>query len=267
MDISVDYDTDISDENLVAVSIGNTRITSGLFVQDKLQKVWHHEASNASGAAHALCRLPHSSYVGICSVVPPSTRIITEALSSNGISYFEIGPNKPHPLKNVYPTLGADRLANAVAAWKFYGQRNPVVVIDYGTATTLEAVLPDGSFVGGFICLGLGKILSALHMETASLPEVGLSDDQECKLKLAMNTEHAIASGAILAHVGLSKSWIDQAKQELGDDTITIATGGWSRTLNSYLDMFDYIDPGLTLKGVRALAPAYLKTHRQVDQP
>jgi type III pantothenate kinase len=101
--------------------------------------------------------------------------------------------------------LGADRLANVVAAWKFYGQKQPVIVIDYGTATTLEAVLPDGTFVGGFICLGLGKVLSALHVETASLPEVGLNDNHERKLKLALNTQHAIASGAILAHVGLSR--------------------------------------------------------------
>jgi type III pantothenate kinase len=264
--ISVDYDLSLTAENFIAVCVGNTRITSGLFENDQLKKIWYHEISNASGAADTLCHYPRLVHVGICSVVPAAARIITEALSSNGMSYFEMGVQKSHPLINVYPSLGADRLANAIAAWKYYGQAHPVIVVDYGTATTLEAVLPDGTFAGGFICLGLGKILSALHMETASLPEVGLADNNDFKLKLALDTEHAIASGAILAHVGLTETWINQAKQELGDDAVTIATGGWSKTLSNYLELFDYIDPGLTLKGVKALAPVYIKSRRQVDQ-
>jgi type III pantothenate kinase len=264
--ISINYDLSSTAENFIAVCIGNTRIASGLFENNELKKVWYHEISNASGAADTLCRYPQSTYVGICSVVPAAARIVTETLSGNGVSYYEIGAQKSHPLKNVYSSLGADRLANAVAAWKYYGQTHPVIVIDYGTATTLEAVLPDGTFAGGLICLGLGKVLSALHMETASLPEVGLSDNHNFKLKLALDTEYAIASGAILAHVGLSKAWTDQAKQEFGNDTIVVATGGWSRTLSNYLDIFDYIDPGLTLKGVKALAPTCIKTRGQADQ-
>ncbi|HEY9871675.1 MAG TPA: type III pantothenate kinase, partial [Candidatus Obscuribacterales bacterium] len=130
------------------------------------------------------------------------------------------------------------------------------MVLDLGTATTLTAVSPEGRFAGGLITLGLGQTLAALHANAAALPDVRLEGRSPHTPALAFDTETAIASGTVLAHVGLVEYWVKLARKQLGPDTVTVATGGWAETLARYTRVFDHIDPYLTLKGIYLMAEA-----------
>jgi type III pantothenate kinase len=238
--------------DLVAVDIGNTRINSGLFRQGVLTETWQHATTDPRAAARAIAGSADKAQVAICSVVPDATVEFRQILTSGGSHLIEIGSGAKSPLKGSYDTLGADRIANAVAAWKLYGKQASCLVIDLGTATTLTAVGADGSFKGGFITLGVGPTLTHLHQAASQLPRTTMSGN--ISRELAFDTESAIINGTFLAQIGIIESWLRLARRAVKGEIVTIATGGWCETIARHTASIDMIDPQLTLKGIYLIA-------------
>ena len=144
---------------------------------------------------------------------------------------------------------GADRIANAVGAYVLY--KHPVIVVDLGTATTFDVVDSNGDFIGGIITLGVTSQLKALNKFTSKLPriEVSLSNNA-----IGHNTNDAILSGVLRGTASMIDGLIEQCEKELGSKVIVVATGGYSGLISNYLKRpFDFINPTLTLEGLRYL--------------
>lgn len=145
--------------------------------------------------------------------------------------------------------LGADRLVNAVAVQEDYvGQ--PVIVVDFGTATTFDVIGVDGSFCGGVIAPGPNLSLEALHLAAAKLPSVPV---KKPKSALAKNTVDAMQSGIYWGYIGLVQKIVSSLKTEVGGDVKVIATGGLAVLFKDDIPEIDVLDDNLTLKGLLAI--------------
>ncbi|MBA2701029.1 MAG: type III pantothenate kinase, partial [Chloroflexi bacterium] len=152
--------------------------------------------------------------------------------------------------------VGADRLVNALAADRLYGR--PAVVVDLGTATTLDCVAADGAFVGGAIAPGLGLGLEALSARTAKLPRIELGTPERA---IGRDTAGAMRSGVVFGYQALAAGLLARVRSELAElvgvepgEVRAILTGGFSTApWTAELDGIDAIDPDLTLKGLAIL--------------
>jgi len=239
--------------NILAVNIGNSRITWALFRKGMLIETWQEETSRVEPAARLIAELARTQPVAICSVVPAACEILVNHLAGAGVETHLLSTGSQKLISGTYVGLGMDRVANAVAAWKLFAREAPALVVDLGTATTLSAVSSEGRFMGGLITLGFGKTLAALHQEAAQLPAISLEGKSPPASPLAFDTETAIVSGTILAHVGLIEHWLKLARKQVGGDSVTVATGGWADTLVRYTRAIEHVDPYLTLKGIYLL--------------
>lgn len=239
--------------DLIAVDVGNSRISCGLFRGGVLIETWHHETGDPDGAARSIGEKAGGVSIALSSVVPSSSNRLSELLFACGTHFTDVPAAAHKILSGTYQSMGSDRLANAVAAWKLYGKENAAVVLDLGTATTLTAVSPAGQFRGGWITLGLGRTLASLHAQTEQLPAVDLSEPEQVP-KLSYDTAEAMTAGTLLAHVGLVEHWVKMSKKTLGQNTVSIATGGWSRLIASQTTVVDFVDECLTLKGIFLVA-------------
>lgn len=228
---------------LLTLDIGNTTIAYGVFVGEKLVK---------SGRAAAVGELPLSKFskidkVVVSSVVPNAEgavrRLVEETLSLEPIFIAHKNIDLKIALKNK-GEIGVDRLVNALAASKLYGL--PVIIIDFGTATTFCAVSVDGTYQGGAIAPGINLSRESLHEKTAKLPLINL---KETKKAVGKSTVEAMESGIYIGYVGLVKELLERFKQEIGEARV-VATGGYAKLLSKALK-FDIIDEHLTLKGLR----------------
>jgi type III pantothenate kinase len=140
--------------------------------------------------------------------------------------------------------VGADRLANAVAAKEFYGA--PVIVVDYGTGTTFDVVDKRGAYCGGAILPGLGISLRALHDFTAKIPLVKF---ERVKYAVGRTTEEAVRSGIYHGAIGTTRELLLRIRKELGTVAPAVATGGWCLVFKK-TPIFRHIEPDLTLKGM-----------------
>jgi type III pantothenate kinase len=154
---------------------------------------------------------------------------------------IEIGYTTPQ-------TLGADRIANAVAAWDHF--RAAALVVDFGTATNFEYISPEGKFEGGLIAPGLMVTGEALFRRTAQLPQIDVL--KEAPRLIATDTVGALTAGLHHGYLGLIKGLIEGIKAEAGTDPKVIATGGLAPVFAGKID-FDRVDPRLTLEGVRLI--------------
>jgi len=247
--------------DLLAVDIGNSRIHSGLFRQGKLVSSWYHNLSQATESIKQAMTVADKHLIVLSSVVPSVDNLFREQCKCAVQDLLEINPDSQHLIKEAYPAIGTDRLANISAAWKLWGGALPVAVVDLGTATTLTAVTANGRFAGGFISLGLSGTISGIIQQAAQLPKVDLANLPTELPGLAFNTSPSITSGAILSQLGGIESWIKQAKKELGKSLIIVATGGWSEPIAKLTDIFDHVDPDLTLKGIYFIAAEALLKH------
>ena len=144
---------------------------------------------------------------------------------------------------------GADRIANACGAYVLYNK--PVIVVDFGTATTFDIVNSNGEFVGGIISLGIMSQLKALNVFTSKLPRTDVAISSNA---IGHNTNDAILSGVIRGTACMIDGMIEQCEKELGQKAVIVATGGYSGLIANYLKRpFDYINPTLTLEGLRYL--------------
>ncbi len=145
--------------------------------------------------------------------------------------------------------VGADRIVNNVAAIKQYGAERPIVIVDFGTATTFN-ILKDGEFIGGVIAPGIKGSLDSLVSGTAKLPRVEI---EAPKSVIATNTVTNMQAGIVFGFAGLVEYIIKRIKRELGETPLTIATGGFSEVIAKETKCIDVIDRMLTLNGLKYL--------------
>ena len=169
-----------------------------------------------------------------------------------GISPLMVGPGIKTGLniKVENPKeVGADRIVNNVAAYKKYG--GPLIVVDFGTATTFNVVDGSGAFVGGVIAPGIKTSLSGLVSSTAQLPMIELVPPKKA---IAKNTETNMQAGIIFGFSGLVDNIVGKIKKELGDDNVkVIATGGLGEIIAKETKSIDIVDRTLTLFGLKTI--------------
>lgn len=146
--------------------------------------------------------------------------------------------------------VGADRLVNAVAGDALYG--GPVIVVDFGTATTFDVVGRGGTYKGGVICPGINLSLHALHQAAAKLPHIAVEAPQNGKVT-GRNTLDAMQSGVFWGYVGLIEGIVSRLKAEHDPDMKVIATGGLATIFGPHTDAIDEVSSDLTLQGLRII--------------
>ena len=249
-------------ELLLALDVGNTDTVVGLFEADTLQRHWR-LTSNPNRTADEvglwLCRLldwegirPQQLVdVAISSVVPPLDLSLRDGVERYlGCSPFFVVPGikTGMPLRVDLPQeLGADRLCDAVAAFREHG--GPCVVIDFGTAVTWEVVSAGGEYLGGVIAPGPGVTADALSSRTAKLPRVAMAPPPRI---IGKGTVDSIQSGLFYGYLGLVEGITNRILAEIGDATV-IATGGFASTYAEHSELIRHVEPDLTLKGLRLL--------------
>jgi type III pantothenate kinase len=249
----------------MAVDVGNTQTVLGLFEGEESRGQWriatevHRTADELAVFVAGLLaleglRLGEISAVIVSSVVPGLTRSYRNLASGVfGVPFYSVTAGMKTGLDNRYDdpeAVGADRIVNAVAAGRHYGF--PAIIVDFGTATTVEAVDGEGCYLGGAILTGLYVSLEALVAQTAKLPSVDL--EEEPPRVIATNTPDSIRSGFIYGYAGAVDALIRRSRDELGEDNVSIvATGGPAGVIIPYCREIEEFDPDLTLKGLLAL--------------
>ncbi len=145
--------------------------------------------------------------------------------------------------------VGADRLLNALAAYRHF--RQSLIVIDFGTATTFDVVGEDGAYLGGAIAPGINLSIEALHQAAARLPRIGIGRPQAV---IGTGTVSAMQSGIYWGYVGLIEGLVARMRREIDTPAKIVATGGLAPLFSEGTEIFDRIDPDLTLDGLRLLA-------------
>jgi type III pantothenate kinase len=248
---------------LLAIDIGNTNITLGLYEGDKLGARWRlatdYERMPDEYGIQILGLLQHSGcsaaqLEGVCmaSVVP----VLTSRMSQACEVYFDrpllvVDDTVKTGIKLLVDdpaTVGADRIVDAVAVNELY--KGPACVVDFGTATTFDAITADGEYLGGAIAPGIGIAADALATRTAKLPRVDL---QVPPSVIGRNTVHAMQSGLMLGYIALVEGMVSRFKVELGADMRVIATGGLAETVARHTSVIDILAPWLTLDGLRII--------------
>lgn len=192
---------------------------------------------------------------GIFSSVVPSLDYTVEHMLGVylGIKPKQIGPGIKTGLKIMADNakeVGADRVVNNVAALGKYGSARPIVVVDFGTATTFN-VIKEGAFIGGVIAPGIKGSLDSLVSGTAKLPRVEI---EAPKSVIATNTVTNMQAGIVFGFAGLVEYIVKKIKKELGtNDVLTVATGGFSEVMAKETKCIDVVDKMLTLDGLKYL--------------
>lgn len=245
----------------IAIDIGNSRICCGEFDGDKLKDVWHYRVRDAAGAAKDLVKRAQGidsesgvAQLAMGSVVPSAAGVLLEEFSKNELSCFEVHAKSQSVLKDLYETMGADRIANAAAAAFLYLKDGAAVVLDFGTATTLTAVDSERRFRGGLITLGLASTFNVLHESAEQLPQLNLPEVGAKVTPLMFDTPGSIRSGCLLAQIGAIEYWVNECKKQLPANTTVIATGGLSTYLAPLTPVINHIDSSLTLRGIQIIA-------------
>jgi type III pantothenate kinase len=241
---------------ILLFDIGNTHTHLGLATHQRVVKQTNIPTREwSSGKAPALVK----KFVGgkkiegaiLCSVVPRATPLVSkfvraawklDTLELNAKTVRGVGIDYPKP-----KTIGADRLANSVAAFKRFGA--PVVVVDFGTAVTFDVVNAKGNYVGGIIAPGLAAMTDYLHEKTALLPRIKIT---EPKTVIGKSTQQAMLAGAVYGYRGLVRELISELKRKLKTPRLpVVATGGYAKLMAAGLPEISAVEPDLTLDGLR----------------
>lgn len=246
---------------LLAIDIGNTNITFGLYEGDALGPRWrirtiHEKMPDEYGLLmdqmfrHRGYRPEQVTGAVIASVVPPLTPVFERACRDYvGQEPLVVNADVETGVRILYDNpraVGADRVVDAAAVRALYGV--PACVVDFGTATTFDAVSAEGDYLGGAIAPGVGISAQALFERTAQLPRVELTRPPSA---IGRNTVHSMQSGLLFGYVGLVEGMVARFKAELGPGTRIIATGGLAELIARETDVIDVVDPWLTLHGLR----------------
>lgn len=247
-----------------AVLIGNTRCVSALMKGTRVVKrhiVPTDSLKRESGAwAKVLRKKSNADGVILASVVPPVDGAAKKAiLKAFGFrpEFITAESRLGIRVKVKKPAqVGADRLANAVAAVEFYGA--PSIVVDFGTGTTFDVVDKSGAYCGGAILPGVGISLRALHDFTAKIPLVQF---EPVRYAIGRSTEEAVRSGIYHGAIGTTRELLSKIREELGVTAPAVATGGWCRVFKG-TRIFPHVEPDLTLKG---LALIWRRSHQMSE--
>ena len=252
---------------LLAIDVGNTNIVLGVLDGENLLHGWR-LATVRERTADELgiwtCQLfEHAridtSVVGdivMASVVPPLTGTIVEmAQRYFGQTPFVIDGNTDTGMPNLYGTpseVGADRLVNGVAAFERYGRAagKAVIVVDFGTATTFDAISARGEYLGGVICPGVQISADALFQRASKLPRVEI---QKPTRVIGRSTVGSMQSGLFYGYIGLVEGIVRRMRSELGGEAVSVATGGLSELIAPETSVIEAVDRDLTLHGLRMI--------------
>ena len=248
---------------LLAIDVGNTNIVLGVFEGDRLVESWRLATLRERTAdeigiwvgqlfQHRAIDVNRVHGIVMASVVPP----LTGTLMAMAQRYFGMTPlNVDHtvdtgmPLLYTHPAeIGADRIVNAVAAYRTYGRGLPLIVVDFGTATTFDAVSANGEYLGGVICPGVQISADALFQRAARLPKVDVR--KPCDV-IGKSTVGAMESGLYYGYVSLVDGLVRRMTRELGDRAMCVATGGLASMIAPDVPLIEHVDPDLTLQGLR----------------
>lgn len=249
---------------LLTIDVGNTETVLGVFQDDELR--WHWRLSTVPDrTADELAVFLEGflrqrglgfdsdiSGVAICSGVPS----LTDSLRRMCDLYFRFAPVIVGPgvksgisvLTDNPREVGADRIVNALAAHERFG--GPCIVVDFGTATTYDAVSAAGEYLGGAIAPGMRISEESLTARAARLPDVEISDT---KSVIGKNTVEAMQSGLLWGTVAELEGMVERMEGELGGDVTVVATGGLAEDVVPHTDVIDHHEPWLTLEGLRLI--------------
>lgn len=248
---------------LLAIDIGNTKTALGVFKEDKLIAKWRiatdtkRTEDEYSVVLDGLFKLHNSlkckdiDSALIASVVPHLEGILIKSIQQicPGIVVKTVNSKLNLGIKNLYENpdeVGADRLANAVGGQRLFGL--PIIIVDFGTATTIDVVDREGNYIGGVILQGLEMTADALFTRTAKLPRIPISIPNKV---IGTTTVKSIQSGICFGVVGAVDSLVERIWSELGYQAQVVATGGYSKMLSSVSRTINEVEPYLTLYGLK----------------
>ena len=247
---------------LLVIDVGNTHITLGVFDGKEVKATFRattKQPRTSDEYGIQLCGLlEHKNFnieeitdVIVSSVVPD----IMHSLGSAIIKYFHVKPFVPTTLEmglkinTEHPKeIGPDRVVDAVAAYEKYG--GPVIVVDFGTATTYDIVTADGVFEGGVISPGIRTSARALWGGAAMLPEIEIRKPESI---IAKETVSSMQGGLVFGYIGQTEYIIKKIKESGYEDAKVVATGGLGNVIVPETDSIDIYDPMLTLDGLRMI--------------
>lgn len=248
---------------LLAIDVGNTNIVVALYDKDSLVRNWRMSTDkNKASDEYGVLLLQFLQLenvaaadiedVIIASVVPTVMHSLNNAVKRYiGCEPMIVGPGIKTGMNIRYDNpreLGADRIVNAVAAVNKY--KPPLIIVDFGTATTFCAINKNGDYLGGVIAAGVKISMSALFEKTAKLPKVEIVKPSSV---IGRSTISAIQSGAVFGHAGQVDGIARRIKSEIGNDATVIATGGLAKMIAKESQEIDIVDSMLTLDGLKIL--------------
>ncbi|GLI86492.1 type III pantothenate kinase [Rossellomorea marisflavi] len=248
---------------IFVMDVGNTNIVFGVYENDELKYHWRaetnrHKTEDEFGMLvknlfeHAKLSFDDIDGIIISSVVPP----IMFSLERMCVKYFHItplvvGPGIKTGLNIKYDNpkeVGADRIVNAVAGIYEYG--GPLIIVDFGTATTYCYVNEDKQYMGGAIAPGIGISTEALYSKAAKLPRIEIARPENI---IGKNTVTAMQAGILYGYVGQVEGIVRRMKEQSTQEPTVIATGGLATLISKESTVIDVVDPFLTLKGLKLI--------------
>lgn len=249
--------------NFLAFDIGNTNMTIGLLQNGTVERVWRlstrqqiteDELTIQLTSLLHINGLANTEWIGaaICSVCPPldnrTKRVLGQLLRVEPVL---LKPDGKLPFKNAYDApkdVGMDRLANVAAV--LLKAEPPFIIIDFGTATTLDVLDANHHYLGGVILAGIETTADALFQKTSKLPQVPIEKPLS---PIGRNTIHAIQSGLMLGTIESINGMVRRLEEELKCETKIIVTGGLGKLLAKEINRVLFVDDQLTLKGIKVL--------------
>lgn len=249
---------------LLAVDIGNTSITLGLYRTDALGPCWRlaSESERTSDEYGILLiqlleragiRPEQVHEIAIASVVPPLTGTIDRACRNYldaAPLIVDAGTRTGIPIRYEDPKqqVGADRVVNAAAVRRLH--KGPACIVDFGTATIFDALSADGEYLGGAIAPGIGISSDALFRRAAKLPRVEIMRPPAA---IGKNTVHSLQSGLLFGYVGLVDGMVARFREELGPGMKTFGTGSFVELIARETRSIDVVEPWLALQGLKII--------------
>ncbi len=245
---------------LLVVDIGNTNTVLGITDGEKLVQRWRLVSERHTSDELAICLFNLLSIAGVrpaevsgaalCSVVPPLDAPWEECIRRYlSVECLKVTNRSDIGIPVLYENIsevGADRLVNAVAGIELFG--SPLLVVDFGTAITVDAISPRGEYLGGAIAPGLVVSMEALFGKAAKLPKVSLDLPESV---IGRNTRDSMQSGFLYGFAGMVDSLVERIRDELGDEAKAIATGGQADIIAPISRTITAVEPWLTLEGLR----------------